>query len=171
MQDAKLMLTRVRALALATIAASALAACGGGGSGAETQQNPPPPPTPGSTYNGPPPATADVQAFKLNLWDNIQATNRCGTCHSTSGGQSPMFARNDDINLAYQAANTVVMLTSPEDSEMVTKVGGGHNCWIGDNQACAAILTTWITNWAGVIAMNSGRQIVLEAPALLAREP
>ena len=115
MQDAKLMSIRARALALVAIAGSALAGCGGGGSGAETQQNPPPPPSPGSTYNGPPPATSDVQAFKLNLWDNIQADNRCGTCHSVSGGQSPMFARNDDINLAYQEANLVVTLTSPED--------------------------------------------------------
>jgi hypothetical protein len=169
MQDAKLMAIRARALALVALAASALAGCSSGSSGAQTQQNPPPPPSPGSTYNGPPPATADVQAFKLNLWDNIQATNRCGTCHSVSGGQSPMFARNDDINLAYQDANLVVTLTSPQDSEMVTKVGGGHNCWIGDNQACATILTTWITNWAGVIATNSGREIVLEAPTL--RDP
>jgi hypothetical protein len=169
MQDAKLMALRARALALVAFAVSALAGCSGGGSGAETQSNPPPPSTPGSTYNGPPPATADVQAFKLNLWDNIQANNRCGTCHSVSGGQSPMFARNDDINLAYQEANLVVTLTSPHDSEMVTKVGGGHNCWIGDNQACATILTTWITNWAGVIATNGGREIVLEAPTL--RDP
>jgi hypothetical protein len=169
MHDAKLIAIRARALALVAIAASALAGCGGGGSGAETQANPPPPPSPGSTYNGPPPATADVQAFKLNVWDNIQASNRCGSCHSVSGGQSPMFARNDDINLAYQDANLVVTLTSPQDSEMVTKVGGGHNCWIGDNSACAAILTQWITNWAGVIATNSGRQIVLEAPSL--RDP
>jgi hypothetical protein len=169
MHDAKLMITRARVLALATVAVFALTACGGGGSGADTQQNPPPPASPGSTYNGPPPATADVQAFKLNLWDNIQANNRCGSCHSIAGGQSPMFARNDDINLAYQDANLVVTLTTPEDSEMVTKVGGGHNCWIGDNQACAAILTTWITNWAGVIATNSGREIVLEAPVL--RDP
>jgi hypothetical protein len=169
MQDAKLIAIRARSLALVAIAASALAGCGGGGSGAETQANPPPPPSPGSTYNGPPPATADVQAFKLNVWDNIQASNRCGSCHSVSGGQSPMFARNDDINLAYQDANLVVTLTSPQDSEMVTKVGGGHNCWIGDNQACATILTQWITNWAGVIATNSGREIVLEAPTL--RDP
>ena len=169
MQHAKLMVGRARALAVAAIAVCALTACGGGGSGAQTQQNPPPPPTGGSTYNGPPPATADVQAFKLNLWDNIQANNRCGSCHSASGGQSPMFARNDDINLAYAEANLVVTLPSPEDSEMVTKVGGGHNCWIGDNQACATILTTWITNWAGVIATNSGREIILEAPVL--RDP
>ena len=36
--------------------------------------------------------------------------NRCGGCHNVEGGQTPQFARNDDVNLAYQAANTVVNL-------------------------------------------------------------
>ena len=48
-----------------------------------------------------------------------------------------MFARSDDVNLAYAAANTVVTLTSPEDSVMVIKVGGGHNCWLSSNSTCA----------------------------------
>jgi hypothetical protein len=171
MQDATLVngtLARLLGSCLTAVAALSLAACGGG-SGAETQQNPAGPSGPGSSYTGPAPATADVQAFKLNLWDNIHMTNRCGSCHSVDGGQAPMFARSDDVNLAYSDANLVVTLTSPQDSEMVTKVAGGHNCWLADNGACAAILTTWITNWAGVIATNSGRQIVLEAPAL--RDP
>ena len=57
-------------------------------------------------------ATADVQAFKINLWDNIKATNRCGSCHD-AGGQSPLFAREDDVNLAYAEANT---RRQPDDS-------------------------------------------------------
>ena len=32
---------------------------------------------------------------------------------------------------------------------MVLKVAGGHNCWLSSPQACADILTTWISNWAG----------------------
>ncbi len=47
--------------------------------------------------------TADVQAFKINLWQNIKTPNRCGNCHK-AGGQSPMFARCDDVNLAYNDA-------------------------------------------------------------------
>src|SRR5688572_16990247 len=82
-------------------AALALSACSGGG-GADVEEIPG---TPNSgaaaNYNGPAPSTPDVQEFKINLWDNIQANNRCGTCHSDAGGQSPMFARRDDINLAY----------------------------------------------------------------------
>lgn len=138
-----------------------LAGCGGG---APTAENPvtTPPNTP--TYNGPPPATADVQAFRINLWENIKATNRCGQCHG-AGGQVPMFARSDDVNLAYEAANTVVNLTQPSDSRMVVKVGGGHNCWLAADSACADILTTWITNWAGA-AGGSGTQIQLVPPPL-----
>ena len=53
-----------------------------------------------------------MQAFKLNVWDNLQTTNRCGQCHGT-GGQAPSFVRSDDINLAYAAANSVVDLATP----------------------------------------------------------
>ena len=158
-----------RALAAAAAFAAALAGCSGGSGPAVEQQ-----PGGGGTqttqsYNGPAPNTPDVQAFKINLWDNIRPMNRCGTCHSVEGGQTPMFARSDDVNLAYAAANSVVTLTSPKDSMMVQKVGGGHNCWLASNSTCATILTTWITNWAGSLASSSGRQITLEAPAL--RDP
>ena len=141
--------------------ALSLAGCGGG---ASTEANPNTTPPNAPTYNGPPSATADVQAFRINLWENIKATNRCGQCHG-AGGQVPMFARSDDVNLAYAAANTVVDLTQPADSRMVIKVGGGHNCWLSANSACADILTTWITNWAGG-ASGSGTQIQLVPPPL-----
>ena len=61
-----------------------------------------------------------------------------------AGGQTPQFARQDDVNLAYAAANGVVNLASPRDSRMVQKVAGGHNCWLASAEACADILTTWI---------------------------
>jgi mono/diheme cytochrome c family protein len=154
----------------AALVAAMLSACSGG-SGADVEQTPGLPINggPTSNYNGPAPATADVQQFKINLWDNVQADNRCGTCHSDTGGQAPMFARRDDINLAYSAANGVVMLTSPADSTMVSKVGGGHNCWLASDAACGDILTTWITNWAGSTASTAARKIELEPPVL--RDP
>jgi hypothetical protein len=139
-----------------------LAGCGGG---AKTVENPV---TSGGTpaaYSGPPPATADVQAFKVNLWDNLKASNRCGKCH-VAGGQAPQFVRQDDINLAYAAANGVVTLSSPRDSRMVQKVAGGHNCWLASAAACADILTTWITNWAGDAAGGGTQGVVLKAPVL-----
>lgn len=159
---------RVRLLG-AVLAAAVLTACSGG-SGADVEVNPGTGTGgPTSNYNGPAPSTADVQQFKINLWDNIQANNRCGTCHSDQGGQAPMFARRDDINLAYQAANGVVALPSPADSDMVVKVSGGHNCWLSSAAACGDILTTWITNWAGSTASTAARKIELEPPVL--RDP
>lgn len=137
------------------------AACGGG---ASTTDNPITSVTPTSSYNGPPPQTEDIQAFKLNVWDNIHSTNRCGSCHAQGGQGNGYFVRDDDINLAYEAANAVANLSSPEDSLLTTKLSSGHNCWLTDNAACADIMTTWIESWAGGAAVG-GREIQLNAPA------
>ena len=83
--------------------ASSPAARGGGAPTAVNPDHDAAPPV--ADYTGPAPANADVQAFRINLWENIKANNRCGGCHN-AGGQTPKFARNDDVNLAYQAANT-----------------------------------------------------------------
>ena len=131
-----LVITSWRALKVGAALAftAAVAACSGGGAG--TVQNPVTSAPPVADYTGPAPQNADVQAFKLNLWENIKANNRCGGCHN-AGGQTPQFARNDDVNAAYKAANTVVNLTQPDQSRMVIKVGGGHNCWLASASACA----------------------------------
>ncbi len=155
--------TPYSALRNAVTAAAAIfviAACGGG---AATTENPVTGVTPPSSYQGPPPATDDIQAFKLNVWDNVQASNRCGACHNESVNQNPMFARHDDVNLAYEAANSVVDLSQPSNSRLVSKVGGGHNCWLSDPQACGDIMTTWIENWVGE-GDTGGRQIQLDPP-------
>src|SRR5580692_4157431 len=148
---------------LATLAVvaglAALSACSGG---AATTANPDTQVATVAAYAGPPPANADVQAFMVNLWTNIKATNRCGGCH-TQGGQSPQFARTDDVNLAYQAANTVVNLSQPDQSQMVEKVSGGHNCWLASPSACGDTITVWIQNWAGSTATGS-EAIKLVAP-------
>jgi hypothetical protein len=154
---------------MAILALICIAGCSGG-SGAETQVNPASGQAANTGYNGPAPATADVQSFKINLFDNVRLNNRCGACHGVDIGQSPMFARSDDVNLAYADANGVVALDSPADSLMVTKVGGGHNCWLASDSACSDILTTWITNWAGDAIGGAGREIELEAPVTL-RDP
>jgi hypothetical protein len=62
-------------------------------------------------------------------------------------GQTPTFARTDDINLAYNQAVSVTNMTIPEDSRLVSKVAAGHNCWLGSNDQCADVMTTWIENW------------------------
>ena len=76
------------------------------------------------------------------------ATINAGRCHY-AGGQTPSFARSDDVNLAYQAAVTVVDLTnSCRSRPWWPKCAGGHNCWLASPGACGDILTTWISNWA-----------------------
>ncbi|HEV7606966.1 MAG TPA: hypothetical protein VGO61_06500, partial [Steroidobacteraceae bacterium] len=146
----------------AAFAVAVLAGCSSGG--APTMENPVTVPQTVSDYTGPASANADVQAFRINLWENIKANNRCGACHN-AGGQTPMFARNDDVNLAYQAANSVVNLTQPDQSRMVAKVSGGHNCWLASAAACGDTLTVWIRNWAGASA-TGGTTIQLQAPAV-----
>lgn len=150
----------LRLILVAGLSSAVLVACGGG---APTTDNPITSVTPPSTYNGPPPQTADIQSFKLNVWDNIQATNRCGSCHAQGGQGNGYFVRNDDINLAYEAANLVADLDLPSNSLLVSRMSSGHNCWLTDDQACADIMTTWIEGWAGEAA-GGGRQITLTAP-------
>jgi mono/diheme cytochrome c family protein len=145
-----------------TAVVAVLAGCSSGG--APTVENPVTQAPPVSDYTGPASANADVQAFRINLWENIKANNRCGACHN-AGGQTPMFARNDDVNLAYQAANSVVNLAQPDQSRMVLKVAGGHNCWLQSPSACGDTLTVWIRNWAGASA-TGGTQIQLQAPTI-----
>ena len=137
-----------------------LTACGGGG--APVAVNAPPPTAAAQTYTGPPPANADVQAFMVNFWTNVTPANRCGGCHH-AGGQSPMFARADDVNLAYQAALPLVNLSDPSQSTFVLKVGGGHNCRVADPSACAATMLVWIQNWIGA-GSSSTTSIKLIAP-------
>jgi hypothetical protein len=140
--------------------AIALSACSGGGPATASLPNAQT--ASAASYTGPAPATADVQAFKVNLWQYIDTPDRCGNCHH-AGGQTPQFARSDDVNLAYSAALTVVNLAQPDQSLMVIKVAGGHNCWLSSAQACADIITTWIKNWAGG-ATAGATQIKLVAP-------
>jgi len=152
----------------ASLALSSLIVAGcGSGSGAETVANPVTTPPTVSNYTGPAPLTADVQRFKINVWDNLVPNNRCGTCHNPS--QAPRFVRNDDINLAYDAANTVVNLNDPANSRMVLKVRGGHNCWLTSNDACGDIIQSYIEAWAGGALGGVGKAIQFTAPPL--RDP
>src|ERR1700681_3533250 len=156
--------TRIASL-LVLAASMALSACGGGGA-PTTATAATAPTSQANAYTGPAPATADVQAFSVNFWANVRVQNRCGQCHNaTSPAQMPNFARSDDVNLAYAQANTVVNLQQPSTSLIVTKVSGGHNCWLSDPSACGQILTTWIANWAGATGTAS-TQVQLVAPPI-----
>jgi hypothetical protein len=157
-------ISRIGAL-LALAGSLLLTACGGGGAPTTANAVSGTGSSTVNAYTGPAPQTADVQAFEINLWQNIRGQNRCGACHNaTTPAQMPNFARSDDVNLAYAQANTVVNLNQPSTSLMVTKVAGGHNCWLADPSACGQILTTWISNWAGATGSSSATQVQLVAP-------
>jgi Concanavalin A-like lectin/glucanases superfamily len=142
-----------------------LGACGGGGGPAVTV-NQPSGSAAANAYTGPAAQDADVLAFQINLWQNIIPSDRCGGCHH-AGGQSPMFARSDNVNLAYQAALPLVNLINPSQSTLVMKVAGGHNCWVADPSACAATMLVWIQNWIGA-GSSSTSSIQLVAPPVQA---
>ena len=156
----------LRATTMALLTSFVLAACGGG---AETVSNPLPQGDGNNNdnpYTGPVAADADVLKFQQEFWSNAKTTDRCGSCHNESVGQVPMFVRNDDVNLAYAEALTVVDRDNPTLSQIVAKVSTpplGHNCWVADPGVCGTIMTTWIENWVGATA-GGGRQIVLTPP-------
>jgi hypothetical protein len=144
------------------LSAGLLHGCGGG---ASTQSNPVTTTTglvTSSSYTGPNAQTDDVRAFQINVWERLRDSSRCGACH-IAGGQSPEFVRQDDVNLAYAVANPLIDLDNPGNSRLVTKVGGGHNCWLPSAAACATAITSYIEDWAAG-ASGGGRQIQLIAP-------
>lgn len=156
---------KARAIFVAALMALVVTACGGG---AQTVDNPLPQ-NPGGptqiTYNGVNgPRNAEVNAFLQSFWTPMQNSATCGNCHVENGTGPTPFARFDDINMAYDAAVTKVDLGVPGLSELVSKVGSGHNCWLTDDNACGDIMTTWIENWAGATSGGGGRQIVLTPP-------
>ncbi len=156
-------LRSLKAALLAVVASVVLAACGGGAQTTDTALPNGSGNTNNNPYTGPVARDAEVLKFQQEFWSNAKTTNRCGNCHNETVGQLPMFVRNDDINLAYDAAITKVDIVQPPSSEIVSKVGAGHNCWVDDDGVCATILTTWIENWVGS-AEGGGRQIILTAP-------
>ena len=114
-QYMSLLKTSARTLKAVTAVAltATLAACGGGSDGPATVvQQQTTNTSSANSYTGPPASTADVTAFQINLWQNIRVQNRCGGCHHEAG-QTPMFARSDDVNQAYTAALPLINATNP----------------------------------------------------------
>ena len=156
-----------RASGIATLLASlVLMACGGG---AQTEVNPSAgdnnPDTGSNPYTGPVARDSDVLKFQQQFWSKARTPDRCGSCHSETGGQKP-FVRSDDVNMAYDEAVDHIDVDQPSLSEFVTKVSSppiGHNCWVDDPGTCGAIMTTWIENWLGTTE-GGGREIELTAP-------
>lgn len=153
-------LTRLRLLAIA-LASLWLVACG---DSANTTSQPEiiGRALPVSYTGSAPPANEDVVAFQREVWSNLAPLNRCGTCHASS--QSPLFVRGDNINLAYNAVLPLVDLVNPEDSLLVRRVAGGHNCWNDDTDICEEVMTEYIRRWANASVGGPASTVVLVAP-------
>ncbi len=120
------------------------------------------------SYTGPVAANADVLGFQNNVWDNLKANNRCGSCHGT-GGRTPTFVRDDDVNLAYNDAMSYINLVAPDESRLATKVAtlpDGHNCWLDSPTACGAVVTAYIDAWATGTSTGSTSLIELASPTI-----
>lgn len=164
----KNLLIKTLSLSLLVSTFGFISACGGGATTAQ-QPNPtnaPPRTDPGDDqiiYTGPTAANDDVQAFKINVWDNLTADNRCGSCHNeNSEGQieSLMFMRRDNINLAYETIMPYVDRVAPVLSTLVTKVQSGHNAW---DPSAADTIQNLIQRWS-TASGASENVIVLTAP-------
>jgi hypothetical protein len=126
---------------------------GGGGGGAQT-------------YTGPAPQNADIQAFRIQFWDNVRADNRCASCHDVGGQGNSEFANNSNVNDAYNVAIGLVNASDIASSALVTKFSDSnpHFCWESTQAACATQLQLWIENWLNDRAGSGGRGIVLTPP-------
>ncbi|TGD75626.1 LamG domain-containing protein [Mangrovimicrobium sediminis] len=143
----------LRAIAVTSLNLFLLAACsaGSGGGGSEREVDTSNPSEGGEfVYSGPPPASDEIQSFKINFYDPLAANNRCGECHTPGGSGTTAFVDQGNVNEAWQAARTVVNLNDPAASAVVTRVANGHNCWLGAGQeeACATTLTGYVERWA-----------------------
>ena len=152
-------------LILAALITALLAGCGGGSS---TQQQSPSSLPPPVTYSGPAAQTEDILHFQTALWVNVRngGVARCAGCHGST--QNPLFARDDDVNLAWAAADPLINRNDPGSSLLVQKMAGGHNCWLGTNQgavqACATTMQAWVEAWLDGTGTGGTRQIQLVAP-------
>ena len=118
------------------------------------------------SYAGPDPRDQAVRDFKLFFWDEVvEEVIGCANCHMQGGQGTVKFVRNDDINMAYDAALTLVDLADPAASTIVTRVTNGHNCWSVDATVCRDTLTDFITNWAQGVGASESTTINFVAPA------
>ena len=146
------------------VSVAMLSACGGGAGTSSNPQTNNGGSVGASSYTGPVAQTTDIREFQTNVWEPLRASNRCGACH-VPGIQSPTFVQEDDVNLAYAQATPLVDLDVPANSRLVTKVAGGHNCWLTSDAACATIIQNYIEAWASGVS-GGQREIQLTAPVI-----
>ena len=154
---------------LTAILLTGLTACGGG-SKTESNSDNGSANIGGPEYTGPVARDAQVLGYQINVWDRLRGEGTCGRCHRSDSGtsQPPYFVDWLNVNNAFDAMMdydpALINLANPEESRLVTKVAGGHNCWLSSNAACATLITSYIENWAAGEGGSEGRLIDLDPP-------
>lgn len=92
-----------------------------------------------------------VNAFTQTLYTTTRMY--CASCHTT---QAPAHASTNAATAHDSLINTnKIDFNTPNNSGIVTKVRGGHNCWGGDCTASANVLSQQITNWKNLIPKST----------------
>jgi len=118
-------------------------------------------------YNGPAPASEEVQGFKRAFYDPLAGNDRCGECHTPGKPGSTAFVDQADVNNAWRQARTVVNTEDPGASTVVQRIANGHNCWLGTDQAntCATTIISYIERWvAGTVQSAATVQLLPRNP-------
>lgn len=169
-------LANLRVLLL-TVGATLLVGCGGSSTEVTQNQNTGTSSDAGSVvvaYSGP----DYIENFKRAVWDELRDEDKCGACHSETGrtsssGQSPLFVEYDDsgeeagsaaIERSYAEFIQLIDTGVISDSQIITKVVGGHNCWLSSDQACGDIMATWIGNMLQDDSTGENNTVQLTAP-------
>ena len=86
-------------------------------------------------YDGPPPASDEIQSFKRSFYDPLAANDRCGECHTPGKNGSRTFVDQRDVNNAWSEARALINTEDPSSSAVVQRVASGHNCWLEPTRA------------------------------------
>jgi hypothetical protein len=145
--------SRLSTMFSALLLTSLLQACSGGSGGGGSEREFDPVQDLGSAefvYGGAPPASDEIQDFKVSFYDVLAGNDRCGECHTPGGPGKTAFVDQTNVNEAWKAAKTVVNLEDPGASAVVARVSNGHNCWLASGQeaTCATTITGYIERWA-----------------------
>ena len=113
--------------------------------------------------SGPAPATADIQAFRINFWENVRGTQPLRQLPQRRRPDAEVRAlrrrerRVPAGDRRRRIATTRRSRSSSRRSAAVTTAG------CADAGACASIMTRWIQDWVGA-AGTGGRAIELVEP-------
>jgi hypothetical protein len=124
----------------------------------------------GAAFPDDPAKRADACKFRTEFWSKM-SSSVCTNCHDGTYPADPDFLHQSDVDIAYSQALTVVDLTDPAQSVIVTNIVNNHQNACVDTASCAALATIvegYLCNWIiGDCGAGGGsNEIALEAPAI-----